>query len=416
MPRLFVDITPLRRFPDFRRLWTGYAFRQLGAQITVTTVIYQVYTITHSNLAVGLLSLAQLGPSIFAPILGGSLADAIDRRVLLLGTAFAMSLCTVGLALNAGTGHPALWLLFVLSAVSWGLAGIDGPTRAAVQIALVDRESVLSANALRQVLQQGSLVVGPAAAGLLIAALHRHLPVVYWIDVASTAFALQAVLRLPPLPPEGGGRRFGFSSIVEGFSYLRGRQVIQACFLADLNANVLGLPVSLFPYMAFHHFHAGVRAYGLLMAAPGAGAALGSLLSGWSATIRRQGLAVLIAIAVWGLALVGFGLTTSLAVGIVLLAVAGWADMISATFRNTIIQVEVPDRLRGRLSSIQTAVVQSGPRLGNTEAGVVAALTTAQFSVVSGGVGCVLGIALIARFMPRFAAYRTPGLVEVTEG
>ena len=406
MPKLFVDITPLRRFPDFRRLWLGYALRQLGAQLTVTTVIYQIYAITHSNLDVGLLSLAQLGPSIVAPILGGSLADAIDRRFVLLATAVLLALCTIGLALNTSGGHAKLWPLFVLSSASWGLAGIDGPTRSAVQITLVDRDSIVSANALRQLLQQLSLVAGPAIAGLLIAALHRHLAWVYWIDVISTVAALQAVLRLPPLPPAGGGRKFGLSSIMEGFQFLRGRQVIQACFIADLNATILGMPTALFPFMATQHFHGGAQTYGLLTAAPGAGAMLGSLLSGWTGTVKRQGLAVLIAIAVWGVALAGFGLTASLALALVLLGVAGWADMVSATFRNSIIQSAIPDRLRGRLSAIQTAVVQSGPRLGNTEAGVVAALSSAPIAVVTGGLGCVLGVVLLARFMPRFAQYR----------
>lgn len=404
--RHFVDVTPLRRFPQYRRLWFGYAIRQLGAQLTVTTVIYQVYTLTHgSNLDVGYISLAQLFPAILAPMVGGAIADAMDRRKLLVITAVLMAFCTLGLAINSLNSHPLLWPLYVLSAASWGLNGIDGPTRTAVQMTLVDRESFVAANVLRQMLQQISLVAGPSIAGVLIAIFSRHISWVYWIDVISTLGALQAVIRLDPLPPQGGGRRFSLSSIAEGFAFLKGRRIIQACFIADLNATILGLPTSLFPYMAFRHFHGGARTYGLLMAAPGIGALLGSVLSGWTSRVNRQGRAVLISIGVWGIALAAFGVVPWLAGGVILVAIAGWADVISATFRNTIIQVEAPDKLRGRLTSISSSVVQGGPRLGNMEASLVASLSSAPISIVSGGLGCVAGVLLIARLIPQYATY-----------
>lgn len=402
--RHFVDISPLRKFPQYRRLWLGYAVRQLGAQLTVTTVIYQIWTITHSNLDVGYLSLAQLLPAILAPMIGGAIADAMDRRKLLVITAVLMAFCAVGLAVNS-LGTPQLWPLYVLSAVSWGLNGIDGPTRTAVQMTLVDKESFVAANVLRQMLQQISLVAGPAITGVLIAVLSPHIDWVYWIDVISTIGALQAVVRLDPLPPQGGGRKFSLSSIGEGFAFLKGRRIIQACFIADLNATILGLPTSLFPYMAFEHFHGGPRAYGVLMAAPGIGALLGSILSGWTSRVQFQGRAVLIAIGVWGAALAAFGIVPWLAGGVILVAIAGWADVISATFRNTIIQVEAPDKLRGRLSAISSSVVQGGPRLGNMEAGFVAAVSSAPISIVSGGLGCLAGAVLIGRLIPRFSTY-----------
>ncbi|HUY07318.1 MAG TPA: MFS transporter [Acidimicrobiales bacterium] len=414
--RHLVDITPLRRFPQYRRLWNGYAVRQLGAQLTVTTVIFQVFKITNSNLAVGYISLAQLFPAILAPMVGGAIADAVDRRKLLVITAVLMALCAVGLALNSMGGHPMLWPLYVLSAASWGLNGIDGPTRTAVQMTLVDRESFVAANVLRQLLQQISLVVGPSLAGLLIAVFSPHLDWVYWIDVISTLGALQAVLRLDPLPPQGGGRKFSLSSIKEGFAFLKGRRIIQACFLADMNATILGLPVSLFPFMAFHHFHGGAKTDGLLMAAPGIGALLGSVLSGWTSRVVHQGRAVLVAIGVWGVALTGFGVVPWLAGGVVLVAIAGWADVISATFRNTIIQVETPDQLRGRLTSISSSVVQGGPRLGNMEAGLVAAVSSAPISIVSGGLGCLAGVFLLAKFIPQFSKYSLESAMQEEKG
>jgi MFS family permease len=415
MTRLFIDVGPLRRFPQFRRLWTGYLFRQLGAQLTATTVIYQVFIQTHSNIDVGLISIAQLGPAILAPIIGGAIADAIDRRRLLVVTAVLFAMSTTGLALNALGPRPALWPLYVCSAITWGLNGVDGPTRTAVTMSLVDRGSVVSANILRQVLGQTSNIAGPGLAGILIALFHHHLATVYWIDAASTVAALQAVLRLPPLMPGGGGRKFSFGSIAEGFRFLRGRQAIQACFLADFIATVLGEPISLFPYMALVHFHGGPKAFGLLSASPAIGAGLGSLFSGWTGTVHRPGRWVLIAVAIWGAAIVGFGVAPWLWLGVCCVAIAGWADATSVLFRTTILQLDVPDRLRGRLSSIQSMVVQSGPKLGNAEGGLVAGLANAPIAIVSGGLGCLVGVALMAKFIPTFANYEIRSATDFQE-
>ncbi len=403
----FVDIGPLRRFPQYRRLWVGYAIRLLGAQLTATAVTYQVFVISHhSNLDVGYISLAQLIPAILAPMAGGAIADSMDRRRLLVLTAIGMAVCTVGLALNSVGGHPKLWPLFLLAAAIQAFNGVDGPTRTAVQMTLVDRDSFVAANVLRQMLGQISQVAGPALAGVLIALFAaQNFAWVYWLDVVSTLAALQAVARLDPLPPQGGGRRFSLASIGEGFAFLKGRQVIQACFFADLSATVLGLPVSLFPYMALTHYHGDARTFGILSACPGIGAFLGSVLSGWTSRITYQGRAVLISVAVWGIALTLFGVVPYFVVGCICVAIAGWADCISAIFRNTIIQVEAPDKLRGRLSSISTAVVQGGPRLGNMEGAMVASISTPAIAIVSGGLGCVAVIAAIARFMPKFSKY-----------
>lgn len=404
--RVFVDISPLRRFPQYRRLWVGYAIRQMGAQLTVTTVIYQVYLISHhSNLAVGLISAAQVGPGIVAPMIGGAIADAIDRRRLLMITAVLMAGSTTCLALNSIGNHPMLWVLYVMSAVTWGLNGIDGPTRQAVQMTLVDRDSIIAANALRQLLQQVATVVGPSLAGALIAVFAHNIDLVYWIDVASTIAAFQAVARLQPLPPSSGGRKFGLSSIAEGFRFVASKRVIASCFLADINATLLGLPKSLFPAMAFNHFHGGARTYGLLASAPAFGAMLGAFLSGWVNHVRFQGRAVLVSITIWGIAIAIFGITPWLGLGLVMLAIAGWADVCSATLRNSIIQTEAPDELRGRVSSLQTVSVQTG-QLGNAEAGLVAYLSNTEISIVSGGLGCVLGVGLIAKFVPSFWRYQ----------
>lgn len=403
--RLFVDMGPLRHSPPFRRLWGGYLISTVGSQLTIVAIPFQVFSLTHSSLDVGLVGLAQIVPVLAGSLLGGSIADAIDRRRLLLITQFSLAACSVGLALNASSGHPALWPLYVLSALAAGFTSIDIPTRSAVFANLVDRSLFASASALWQLLFQVGQVAGPAVAGLLIGRV--GVSSVYWIDAATFAVSLLAVVSLPPLPPHGGGTRFGIRSIAEGLAYLTGRPVLQGTFVVDLNAMILGMPRALFPALGLIHFHGGAGTVGLLYAAPGAGALVGAVLTGWVAAVRKQGRAVLVAVTIWGLAIATFGVVPWLAAGLALLALAGAADVISAVFRSTILQLEAPESLRGRLSSIHTAVVTGGPRLGDFESGLVAALTTPQVSVVSGGLGCVIGVGIVSRLMPRFAHYDT---------
>ena len=376
--RLLVDLGPLRQSQAFRRLWGGYLVTTLGSQLTVVAIPYQVFKLTHSSLDVGLVGLAQITPVLAGSLFGGSIADAVDRRRLLLVTQLSLAACSVGLALNCSGGHPALWPLYALSALGSGVASIDTPTRSAVLATLVGRPMFASANALWQLLFP-----------------------------ATCAVSFLAVASLPALRPPGGGTRFGLRSIAEGLRYLKGRPVLQGTFVVDLNAMVLGMPRALFPALALVRFHGGAATVGLLYAAPGAGALIGALLTGWVVMVRRQGWAVLIAVAVWGAAIAAFGLAPWLAVALVLLALAGAADVVSAVFRGTILQLEAPESLRGRLSSVHTAVVTGGPRLGDFEAGAVAAVSTPQISVVSGGLGCLVGVGIVAWLMPRFARYDT---------
>jgi MFS family permease len=400
---VFVDIGPLRRYPQFRRLWMGYIVTLMGSQLTTVAVAYQVYTITKNNLDVGLVSLVQLVPALAGSILGGSVADAIDRRRVLIVCQCAMAISSVGLAMNAAASHPHLWVIYLCAAVTAGFNGADSPTRLAVQANLVPREDFAAANTIRQLLQQVSYIAGPGLAGLLIAVF--HLRVVFLVDVATYFVAIAAVASMKPLPPAGGGRKFGLKSIGEGFAYLKGRQVIQGCFVADLNAMVFGIPTALFPALAIHHFHGGSKTLGLLYLGSNIGSFLMAFFSGWTARIRRQGIAVLVAIAIYGLFIIGFGATHILILALALLACSGASDVISAVFRNTIIQTEVPDQLRGRISAINIAAINGGPRLGNTESGIVAQLTSTQVSVISGGIAVVLGVFAMAKFMPKFRDY-----------
>jgi hypothetical protein len=401
--RLLIDVTPLRRSRDFRALITGETVSVLGTQLTAVAVPYQVYQLTRSSLAVGLVSLAQLFPLIIGSLVGGSVVDAVDRRRLLLVVESLAAACSVGLAVNADL-TPALWPLFVLPALAAALSGFDSSARNAMVPNMVRRSEVSTANAMFQALFQLGAVAGPAAAGLLLAG--PGIRVVYWMDVASFGASLLAVFLISPQPPGRGGRRPGLRSIVEGFAFLRGRQAIQGAYLIDINAMVFGMPRALFPALASTVFGGGAATVGFLYAAPGAGALVGALTTGWVGRIRRQGLAVIIAVIAWGLAIAGFGLVSWLPAALVLLAVAGWADVISAVFRNTIIQLLVPDALRGRLSGLQMAVVAGGPRVGDFEAGAVATVFGDTTSVVSGGLACIAGALILARLLPGFRHLR----------
>jgi predicted MFS family arabinose efflux permease len=401
---VLMDITPLRRSRDFRLLIGGQLVSVLGTQMTMVAVPYQVYQLTRSSLYVGLVSLAQLFPLVIGSLLGGSVIDSVDRRRLVLVVESLMALCSAGLAVNADLSS-ALWPLFLCPAISAGLSGMDNAARNAMVPRLVGLPEVAAANALFQALFQLGAIVGPAVAGLLLAGAGVH--VVYWLDVATFGVSLLAVFVMSPQPPAVASNRPGLRSVAEGFRFVRGRQAVQGAYLIDLNAMIFGLPRALFPALAATVYGGGATTVGLLYAAPGAGALAGALTTGWVRRIRRQGRAVIVAVIVWGLAITGFGLVPWLPAALALLAVAGWADVISAVFRNTIIQFSVPDDLRGRLMGVQVAVVAGGPRLGDLEAGVVATAFGDVTAVVSGGLACVAGAIVLARLLPGFRRQRT---------
>ena len=409
---LVLDVSPLRRSRDLRCLVAGQLLSTLGAQLTTVAVPYQVYILTRSSLDVGLVSLATVLPLIAGALLGGSLADAADRRKILLGAQSLTLLCSAGLAVNADTG-PALWPLFALPAMAAGFATATESGLSAILPNLVRRSEVAAVNAMFQALFQIGQVAGPAVAGLLLAGAGVRL--VYWMDAATMAAAIVATCLMGPqvpqvhqVPQAGASHRPGLRSIVAGFSYLRGRPVIQGAYLIDINATVFGMPRAVFPALALTVFGGGARTLGLLYAAPGAGALLGAVTAGWIPRIRRQGRAVIAAVLAWGAAITCFGLVRWLPAALALLAVAGCADVISAVFRGTIIQLGVPDELRGRMMGMQMAAVAGAPRIGDAESGAVAAAFTPLTSVVSGGLACIAGALILARLLPAFRRQTAP--------
>ena len=400
--RVLLDVTPVTESREYRLLYLGQVVSFFGRQLTIVAASIQIFGLTHSSLQVGLLSLGQLGPLIACSFLGGTLADAIDRRKVLLAANVLLAATSVGLALNAGRSHPLVWPIYVFTALSAGFSAIDSPTRSAVVPSLVRRDQIPAAAALNQTGYQFGQIAGPAAAGPII---DVSIVAAYWVDVGTFGVALITLLLLPPLLPEGGGTKAGIGSIKEGLRYVREERTLQGVFLIDINAMVFGMPRALFPQLGTELFHGGAGTVGLLYAAPAAGAFAGALTTGWVTHVRRQGAAVLWAVAVWGIAIAAFGFAHWLPLALLCLAIAGAADVISAVFRGTILQLHVPDRLRGRLQALNIAVVTGGPRVGDLEAGVVATATSAQVSVVSGGLACVAGVLVFAKYFPELASW-----------
>ena len=398
MSRFVVDITPLRKYRHFRRLWAGQVVSGMGSQLTLVAVSFQAYSLTHSTLVVGLLGPAQLVPLLAGALWGGTLADAIDRKRVLILTQIAMATAIGGLVVNASFSHPSVWPLFVCTAASAGFQGVDWPARRAALPMLVDTQDVTAAIALQTTIQQLALVAGPALAGVLIATL--GLSAVYGIDVTSFSLALIAAVLLPALVPSGGGTPMGLRSMAEGFRHLRKEKLLSATYMIDLNAMIFGMPRAVFPALGVGLFGGGAGVVGLLYAAPGGGALIGSLFTGWCGRVHHQGRAIAACVVMWGVTIALFGVVPVLWIGLVLLALAGAADVVSAVFRQAVQQRAVPEHLQGRLSGTFFAVVAGGPRVGDAETGVAAAIGGPQFAVWSGGLACVIGVAILLWRVP----------------
>lgn len=398
-----LDISPLRTSAAYRRLWIGDSISLMGSAMSLIAVPIQVFDITRSSFYVGLIGLVTLIPLVGFGLAGGAIADAVDRRKLLITTQVLLAAASVLLVAQAVSGNRNIWLLYALTALVSALVAVDMPTRRSVAPLLLPPEQLPSAAALGQVVFNLGMVLGPLLAGLVIGI--GGVKLVYAVDVVSFGASIFAAHALPPLPIAGGGRKAGAASVLEGLRFLRNQPTILMTFVVDIVAMVFGMPRALFPELARVKYGGGDRTTGLLYAAPAIGAMVGALLGGWLGRINRQGLAVVVAIAAWGAAIVGFGLSSWLWLGCLFLIAAGFADMVSAVYRTAILQVATPPELLGRLNGVFIVVVAGGPRLGDLEAGGVAALFTPTVSVVSGGIACIVGVVIAAAFGRRFLRY-----------
>jgi hypothetical protein len=397
-----VDVSPLRASRDFRRLWLGLLASTLGSQFTIVATYVQVFDLTRSSAAVGLVGLVGFLGLVVGTLVGSTFLDAFDRRKILIAAQVGYLVSSGTLFAGALLGDPPIGLIYAAVAGIAATSAIDSPTRSAMTPRLLDRSQLPAAAALNQLTWNGAGLIGPALAGVIVASL--GFAWAYAIDLASIGLLLLASISIRPMPPARSERAsVGWRAVREGFSFLRGRRLLQSTFVIDVIAMVFGMPRALFPVLALRQFGGGTAVAGLLFAAPAVGAFLGAATTGW---VRHQGLAVIWAVVVWGAGITAFGVVGSnLWLGLFFLAVAGAADVISAVFRNTILQVTVPEDLRGRLFAIHILVVAGGPRLGDLEAGLVASAFTPTVSIVSGGLLCIVGAGLLAWLVPSFRRY-----------
>jgi MFS family permease len=397
-----LDLAPLRESRDFRLLYIGTSVSSVGSHITFVAVPFHVFDLTESTLAVGLLGLCDLIPLLTLSIVGGLFADTMDKRRLLLLTEAASLVCSLGLALNAASGDPELWLIYTLATLNAGAYALGSPALRSATPLLVRKELLPAAAALNHLYHNVGAIAGPIASGTLIATF--GLTTTFLIDVGTFAVSILCMRKVSPLPPSEEVERATLRSVLDGVRFLKGKRVLQGSFVVDINAMVFGMPYALFPAVAASRF-GGPEVLGLLYAAPSLGSLLVSLTSGWVGRIRRQGLVVYVAVIGWGAALVVFGVADVLWLALAALALAGAADSVSGIFRTAILQTATPAHMLGRLHGVELAVVASGPSLGDIEAGALAALTSVQFSIVFGGLACIAGVGVMALLMPQFARY-----------
>ncbi len=403
--RIAVDVRPLRESRDFRLLTIGSIVTGLGSQAALVALPYQVYVVTRSPFLTGLLGLVELFPLIAASLFGGVLADRVDRRRLLLMTQIALVTVSAGLAATSfASDRPSVVLLYVLAGLLAGASSVQNVTRAAIVPNAVSEGRLRAALSLTFGLFQLTMVVGPAVGGVLIAAL--GVKWVYAIDAISCLGMAGAVWAMSPQAPVGAQEiEPVLRSIRTGLTFVGRSQALVGSFVIDLCAMTFGMPRALFPVLSITVFHAGASGTGALLAAVSAGATVAALTTGWLEHARWLGRIVLGAVAVWGVAIAAAGLVGTLWPALVLFALAGAADSVSAVCRSTISQSLTPDHMRGRMTSVYSLVVAGGPRLGDVEAGAVASLATPRFSVVSGGLACVASVAVVAALFPQLARY-----------
>lgn len=425
--RLLVDLTPLRSSRDYRHLWLGGALSSVGSNLITVAVGLQVYDLTGSTLAVGFVGLAALVPLVALGLYGGSIVDAYDRRRVLVLTQVGLTLVGISMAVLAITQMATVELLYVLVAVQSGFFAVHSPARRAVIPRMLRSELLPAANALASLSMGTSLAVGPVLGGVLVDLAGYGWA--YSVEAALMVGALVMLATLPPLPPEGEIRRAGLRSVIEGLRYLRARPTIGMTFVADLFAMVLAMPRVLFPAIGALAIGGGGTTVGILVGGIAAGTLLGGLFSGRLGQINRQGRAIVIAVAFWGLFVAAFGAIVAMAPGpgpageanwalwpaTALMVAAGISDTVSAVFRTTILQVATPDALQGRLQGVFIVVVAGGPQLGSVVLGSVANQTGEAAAAVIGGLACAVLVVVVSmrqRGLLAYDARETPNLTD----
>jgi MFS family permease len=399
---MFLDLSPLRRHRDFRLVFVGQLVSTFGSFITYVALPVQVFELTKSSAAVGLIGSVQLVPLALTALWGGALADALDRRKLLLRCEALMTLGSLALVVNSLSPRPSIVLLFAVAAFTAAVNGFHRPALEAITQKLVEPSELAAVSALTSLRGTAAAIAAPALAGVAIATL--GLPATYSIEVATFAVSLAALAAIRAMPPADHAEPAGFATIVEGLSYAATRPELIGTYVVDIVAMTFAMPLAVFPALAEQL--GGTATVGFLYSAMSIGALVVTLFSAWTRGVRRRGAAIVLAAAVWGLAIFALGFARSLPLAVACLAVAGAADMVSGLFRMTLWNETIPSALRGRMASIEQLSYMTGPLLGNVRAGFMAERFGLAPSIAWGGLLCVAGVALCIPALPAFWRYR----------
>jgi MFS family permease len=399
---VLLDISPLRKHRDFRFVFAGQFVSAFGSFLTYVALQVQIYRITKSSAIVGLLGAVQLVPLAITALWGGALADALDRRRLLLCCEVLLLCGSLTLAVNSTLSQPSVPLLFIVAAFMSAVGGFHTPALESLTPRLVGVEDLPAVSALSSLRGTTAAIAGPALAGILIATL--GLPFTFGADVVSYAISLAALVAIRAMPPGDQAKPAGLSSILEGFRYAASRPELIGTYVVDIVAVMFAMPMAAFPALAVQW--GGAQAIGPLYSAMSVGSLIITIFSGWTRNVQRRGAAVVIAALCWGLAITGLGFSRSLPIAVGCLMLAGAADMVSGLFRMTIWNETIPSHLRGRMAGIEQISYMIGPNLGNTRAGFMAERFGPARSIVLGGLVCVVGVLVCVPLLPAFWRYR----------
>ncbi|CAL9633476.1 MFS transporter [Streptomyces sp. enrichment culture] len=398
LSRTLLDISPLRTSAVFRRLLIGRTVSTLGGFMTVVTVMYQVWDMTHSTVWTGAVGLAQALPLVGVGLVAGAWVDRSDRRRVFLAATVGQAVCSLLLAVQAFAGHTPVVVILVLVAAQSACGAIGAPAAGVFVPRLLPREQVAAGLALYQVSGQAMMLLGPAVAGLVLG--WWGIGVCYALDALSFGLAFYGAFGLPALPPQGEKSRPGVHGVLDGLRFLTRHRVVRGALVTDLAATLLSMPVSLFPLVNAERFGGDPHTLGLFLSALAVGGVAATAFSGPLTRLARPGPVMLCASATWGAALAVFGLATDAWVGLGTLVLAGAADAVAVLSRTTIIQTHTPDALLGRVTAAELIVGQAGPHLGNLRGGVVAGWTSGATALISGGLLCLAAVTTVAATTP----------------
>ncbi|HEY3474881.1 MAG TPA: MFS transporter [Anaerolineales bacterium] len=400
-----IHIPPALKHRRFFYLWSGQLLSIAGTQMQIWALFWHIRTLTDQPIALGGVGLARILPIIIFSLVGGVIADSFDRRRVMFMTQSAAALLALALGLLTQFGEINIWLIYALTALQAIAVAFDSPARQALVPNLVPAKDLPNAFSMTSIAWQTGAIIGPALSGFVIAFGGQQ--AVYYINAISYLAVIVALFLIGPVAQTQTARVAGVSwaAIKEGIHFIVNKPIILSTMMLDFVATFFASANTLMPIVARDVLHVGVVEYGWLSAAPSVGAVLAALVISQLPELRRQGQLFLASVAVFGLATIIFGATTSLVLAWFALSVTGAADSVSTIIRNTIRQLQTPDHIRGRMTSVNQIFFQGGPQLGEVEAGIMAQLLGAPFAIITGGIGCIVGMALIIRKWPFLLTY-----------